>query len=134
MDGEGLIGKQSLTTFILPAPPPSMNSAYNVLFAMRRVEMKPEVRQYKTMMKVYVPKFNVSEGDKVSLEFKVSQDWFYKNGKMKKQDVQNMVKVLIDLIAEKQGWDDSQVWSFKAEKDHDPSTGRVSVKQWILQS
>lgn len=129
---ERLIGNQKFISFRLPTPPPSMNSAYNVLFAKRRIEMKPEVRSYKTCMKMYVPKFEVGELDKVSITMTVSQDWFYKNEGMKKQDIQNMVKVLIDLIAEKQGWDDKHVWEFTVKKFQDVIHNGVYVEERIL--
>jgi Holliday junction resolvase RusA-like endonuclease len=93
-----------------------MNSLYNVIFHQRRVVMKPEVGAYKTQMKVFVPRFSVTENDRVSMSCEVVQDWFFKNGKLKRQDVHNMSKVLVDLVAEKMGFDDSQVWSFTMTK------------------
>lgn len=103
-------------TFRLPSPPPSMNSLYNVMFNQRMITMKPEARLYKNQMKMCVPKITVATDAKVSLTLDVTQDWFYKNGKIKKQDVHNMSKVLVDLICEKMGFDDSQVWSFSMTK------------------
>lgn len=103
-------------SFRLPSPPPSMNSIYNVLYHQRTVAMKPEVRAYKTQMKFFVPKMTVGTDAKVSMSFEVVQDWFFKNGKLKKQDVHNMSKVLVDLVAEKMGFDDSQVWDFDMHK------------------
>lgn len=118
--------------FTLPSPPPSMNSMYNVLFGMRMVELKPEVRLYKTQMKVYVPGLRVEEKDRVGIELLVEQDWYCKNGAMKKQDVQNMAKVLIDLIAEKQGWDDSHVWEMTLRKVQSKERSQVIGKVWVL--
>lgn len=103
-------------TFRLPSTPPSMNSIYNVLYHTRSVAMKPEVRAYKTQMKMFVPKMTVGTDAKVCMSFEVVQDWFFKNGKLKKQDVHNMSKVLVDLVAEKMGFDDSQVWDFDMHK------------------
>ena len=114
-------------TFKLPAPPPSMNSIYNVMFGLKRIELKPEVRLYKNNMKMYVPGWSVAEKDMVSIELEVVQNWFFKNGAFKKADVQNVGKVLIDLISEKQGWDDSQVWEFRALKKHSESESCVNV-------
>lgn len=103
-------------TFRLPSPPPSMNSIYNVLYNQRTVAMKPEVRAYKTQMKFFVPKMTVTDNQHVSMTFEVVQNWHFKNGKIKKQDVHNMSKVLVDLVAEKMGFDDSQVWYFAMSK------------------
>lgn len=118
--------------FRLPAPPPSMNSIYNILYFKRRVEMKPEVRAYKNQAKMYVPMFSTEKSDKVGISMSVAQDWFFKNGAIKKQDVQNMAKVLVDVVAEKMGFDDSQVWTFTLEKVQDTASSGVAVKVWKL--
>lgn len=67
-------------------------------------------------MKPYVPEFKVQDEQVVRITVCVEQNWFFKNGKLKKQDVSNMLKVLIDLVAEKQGWDDARVWEVRMEK------------------
>lgn len=94
--------------------------------------MIPEARAYKTQMKVFVPVFKVSEKDFIRLDFTVAQDWFYKNGKVKRQDAQNMGKVLVDLIAEKQGWQDERVWEFSIKKVQDTSNSYVSVNEYTI--
>ena len=104
-----------------------MNSLYNVMFAMKRVEMKPEVRLYKNNMKMYVPGWGVQVGEKVSLDLEIVDNWHFKNGNFRKLDIQNLGKVVIDLIAEKQGWDDSQVWEFSANKRHSETERCVNV-------
>lgn len=124
---EGLVSGPGVLTFRLPASPPSMNSIYSVMFALRRIELKPEVRLYKNNMKMYVPGWDVSKEDKVALDLEVVGDWYFKNGNYRKADVQNVGKVVIDLICEKQGWDDSQVWSFSARKSHSEVEACVNV-------
>ena len=118
--------------FRLPSPPPSMNAIYQIIYGQKRVELKPEVRAYKSTAKMYVPPFDVTVTDKVGIKMDVSQDWFFKNGNMKKQDVQNMAKVLIDVIAEKMGFDDSQVWDFSLTKVQNTEKTGVQVKVWKL--
>jgi Holliday junction resolvase RusA-like endonuclease len=125
-----VIGDQ--LSFRLPVPPPSMNSMYSVMFALRRIELKPEVRTYKTSMKMYVPKFAVKDGEKVAFVVKVHRDWFCKNGAMKKLDCQNMQKVLVDLVSEKQGWSDEQVWDFRVVKVQDKDSSFVEVEERII--
>jgi len=46
-------------------------------------------------------------------------EWYYKNGKPKKQDLGNLDKLLIDAIMEHIGWDDSRVWIFQHWKVQD---------------
>ena len=118
--------------FRLPTPPPSMNALYQIIYGQRRVELKPEVRQYKNTAKMYVPKFDTTKEDKLGISMSVSQDWFFKNGAMKKQDVQNMAKVLVDIVSEKMGFDDSQVWTFSLDKVQEITKTGVAVKVWKI--
>ncbi|UOF78280.1 crossover junction endodeoxyribonuclease rusA [Caudoviricetes sp.] len=96
--------------FIIPGVPPSSNSNYQVIWSQKRTILKPEVLLWKTRAKEYIPLWEPNDGDKVEVSVEVHQDWFYRNGKLKKADVANMHKALIDTICEKQGWDDSQAW------------------------
>lgn len=82
---------------------------------------------YKNNMKMYVPGWDVTAADKVSVELEVVDSWYFKNGNFRKADVQNVVKVVVDLVSEKQGWDDSQVWSCSASKRHSETEHCVNV-------
>jgi len=106
-------------SFKIPSLPPSMNSIYNVFFHMKRVELKPEVRLFKTNAKAFIPPFEIEKKDKLALYMAVHADWYFRNGKFKKIDVSNMVKVVQDLICEKLGCDDAQVWETRACKVQD---------------
>ena len=123
----GTVAGPGVLSFRLPASPPSMNSIYNVMFAMRRIELKPEVRLYKNNMKMYVPGWDVTKEEKVSFEIEVVDNWYFNNGKFRKADVQNVGKVVIDLVSEKQGWEDSQVWNFNASKKQSETESCVNV-------
>ena len=90
---------------MIPSLPSSMNSLYNIIRLPGlplRVEMKPEVRRWKTESKVYIPMIKPTAN---SYLFNIQATFYYKfhhlNGKMKKVDTQNLLKVLIDAVAEK---------------------------------
>lgn len=115
--------------FTIPFLPPSMNAVYEIIFAQRKVRMKPDVANWKTRAKEYIPKLVPS--DKAPL-FRIDAtfyyDFYYQNGKMKKVDTQNLMKVLIDAIAEKNGFDDSYVKFGGWESYHvGDSNGKVEV-------
>lgn len=94
--------------FTIPFLPPSMNAVYNILFSQRRVELKPEVRLFKTKAKEYVPMLKPHEDSFLfRLDAVFHYNFLFKNGKMRKVDTQNLMKVLIDAVAEKNGIDDS---------------------------
>ena len=119
---------------MIPTLPPSVNSLYNVLFSMRRVELKPEVRLWKTQAKEYIPTLRVKESAHISFNAWFEGAWRHGNGKLKKRDVQNMTKCLIDCVAEKVGFDDSQVWaasSYKVEAEKEQV--RVELIEFMAQ-
>ena len=90
--------------FVIPFLPPSMNSMYNVIFHQRRVELKPEVRLWKTQAKEYIPLFTPKEDSYLfKLDAVFHYNFLFKNQKMRKVDSQNLMKVLIDAVAEKNG-------------------------------
>jgi Holliday junction resolvase RusA-like endonuclease len=100
----------SSVEFIIPSLPPSVNAVYQIIFHQRKVMIKPEVSLWKTQAKECIKKIEACDGDffiKISCDF--FYDFFYQNGKLKKFDTQNLLKVLIDAIAEKNGFDDKVV-------------------------
>ena len=97
-------------SFTIPSMPPSMNSMYNVLFGLRKVELKPEARLWKSKAKEFIPKHSISAQERVSINFLFFGSWLSKEGKILKRDVTNREKLILDAISEKCGWDDSQVW------------------------
>ena len=91
-------------SFLVPFLPPSMNSMYNILFSQRRVELKPETRLFKTRAKEYIPILTpLKDSYLFKLDAVFTYNFFFKNGKLKKVDTQNLMKVLIDAVAEKNG-------------------------------
>lgn len=112
--------------FVIPFLPPSMNSIYNVLFGLRRIELKPEVRLFKTKAKVYIPLLSPnSESHLFKLDMVFYYDFFFKNGKLRKVDSQNLMKVLIDAVAEKNGIGDEYFKFGSYESYHDAGSNKV---------
>lgn len=115
-----------LKQFIIPFLPPSMNSMYNIIFAQRRVELKPEVRLWKTKAKEYIPQLSASKDSYLfRLDVVFYYNFFFKNGKLRKVDSQNLMKVLIDAIAEKNGIGDEYFKFGSYESYHDETQERA---------
>lgn len=112
--------------FVLPSWPPSVNSLYQIIYSQRRVELKPEVRLWKTQAKELIPAWAQLRSTErlLSVELKFCGAWWHGNGKLKKTDVQNMVKVTLDALAEKNGFDDSQVFECVEKK-------QASLKEYV---
>jgi hypothetical protein len=90
---------------MIPSCPSSVNALYNVLFSLRRIELKPECLLWKSQAKQFMPQFK-GTGKFLRLEAVFYYPMFYKNGKLKKRDSSNMIKLLQDSIAERYGLDD----------------------------
>ena len=97
-------------TFVIPFLPPSSNAIYQVLYNFRRIQLKPSVAMWKSKAKEYIPKIDIRDKCRISVALTFCGGWYYKNGNMKREDLPNLIKIVIDAIAEKQGWDDKIVW------------------------
>ncbi len=81
-----------------------MNAMYQIIFSMRKVELKPEVRLWKSQMKAYIPVLTPkADSFLFKLDVIYYYNFYFKNGKFRKVDSQNLGKVLTDAIAEKNG-------------------------------
>ncbi len=100
----------------IPCLPVSMNKLYAINYRTKQVYMTPEARQFKTQAKLFISPFLVAKEDRLSLKLDVNTNWFFKNGSLKRSDIQNLIKVVVDMLSERLGFDDSQIWSFSANK------------------
>ena len=100
----------------IPLLPVSMNKLYAINYRTKQVYMTPEARQFKTQAKLFISSFATTKTDKLSLKLDIHTDWYFKNGNPKRSDIQNLIKVVVDMLSERLGFDDSQIWSFSANK------------------
>ena len=102
--------------FSLPVSPVSCNSLYNVMFHLKRVELKPEIRLWKTQIKQFVPAWKTDKTGYIYFNADIYTETLFKNGKLKKLDLQNMEKALIDAICEKLGIGDEFIFEKRTRK------------------
>lgn len=122
MISEGVRSGEDVLRFRIPSLPASMNAIYQIMFHLKQVQMKPEVRLWKTQAKMFVPPWKPINADgflKIKLVF--HGDWFFKNGKVRKIDLPNLQKIVVDAIAEKLGFDDCMIWDVELKKVQDKS-------------
>lgn len=124
-------GEKDCIRFTIPMIPPSVNALYNVIFSLKKVELKPEVRLWKSKAKEFVPVWK-QKGKSVSgwLYFKadVYTQVYFKNGKVRKLDLQNLEKCLIDAVCEKLGIGDEFIFEKYARKiDSDEDKIEVEI-------
>lgn len=92
--------------FTLPSLPISVNSLYQIRYSTREVFLRPECSRWKSEAKGHVPRFKVSEGASVVIHATYHYPFHYRNGKPRVFDVANLLKLTIDTIAERCGFND----------------------------
>jgi len=95
--------------FTIPSLPPSVNALYQIIYSQKRVELHPEARRWKSSAKEHVPRFSPSVGSLVAVDATFYYRFHYNNGKPRVFDAANLLKLLIDCVAEKCGFNDCLV-------------------------
>lgn len=131
--GSGGRGGQEVR-FTIPSLPPSTNGLYNIIYSQRRVELKPEARQWKSSSKQYVTRLSPREGSLVAVDATFYYRFHYANGKPRVFDAANLLKLMIDCIAEKCGFNDCLVrhgsW---ASVDSADEKVEVTLREVVMQ-
>ncbi|MFA5133060.1 MAG: RusA family crossover junction endodeoxyribonuclease [Candidatus Paceibacterota bacterium] len=107
-------------TFQFEGLPPSYNKSFKINYNFREVYLTEECRTFKTKVKFLCPHVEIDELDKMRITIMYNNDWHYKNGKIRRKDIQNLDKLLIDALAERLNCDDSQFFEvhlFKIQSD-----------------
>lgn len=95
--------------FTLPSLPISVNSLYQIRYATKEVFLRPECSRWKTEAKGHVPRFKVGDGSSIRIDLVFYFPFHYRNGKPRIFDAPNLLKLTIDTIAEKCGFNDYRV-------------------------
>ena len=95
--------------FTIPSLPPSMNALYQIIYSQKRVELHPEARRWKSSAKEHVVRFMPRKGALVGIDATFYYRFYYQNQKPRVFDAANLLKLLIDCIAEKCGFNDCLV-------------------------
>lgn len=78
--------------------------------------LKSEARAFKEKAKLFMPPRTLEPSSRLSLSITIGACWMFKNGNVRKLDIQNLEKILIDAIADKYSFDDSRVWQKYCKK------------------
>lgn len=97
-------------SFKIPLTPPSVNSLYQVFRYGKKLEVKlhPHVLIFKNEVKGFIPRWEWKhQGELLFFEMDFHDtSYFFKNGKLRKFDITNTEKALLDAVCEKIGVDD----------------------------
>lgn len=105
-------------TFVVAQIPPSYAQSLKVNFRNREMYLSQEARDFKTKVKLNVPKWKLDKDKNYifSMHNKYNYNWYCKNGNVVKRDVQNMNRLLIDAVFDRLGRDDSTIFVVTDEK------------------
>lgn len=138
MSDQGGSLKPKVIKFRIPSLPASMNDIYYHIkdhYGRYQYVLKGEVRLWKTQAKEYVPTLSFIDPPPVKVYFNWTAvgSWYYKNGKVKKSDLTNLEKVLIDAVCEKLGIDDSFIWDTRRKKLHSESEEYLDCELGLIE-
>lgn len=118
--------------FRIDSVPPSYNRHFKIAYGMRQVYLSQEAKLFKTKVKCSMPAVNVYDDELFSIHIHIHSNWYYKNGRVKKHDIQNLDKLLIDAIFEKLGVDDSRLFEVTLRKVQNATEGFTMVELIVL--
>lgn len=117
-----------ITKIEISALPPSVNSMYSTGRNGQRYKSAQYVafEQIAKFMRVTGPFLREDVG--YECEVKFYGKWICKNGSLKKKDLDNMAKCVMDVICSRfPSWDDHQVMRLNLEKIHKDTDGEHTV-------
>lgn len=97
--------------FTIPLAFPSVNALHQIIYSQRKVELKPEVRKFRDDAKGYIPRIVLRSDSLIHVEATFYFKQRSRNRQLRRRDVHNAIKVILDVIAEKCGFDDCRVKS-----------------------
>ena len=122
-----------VVVFTLPDLPPSTNelmapSRPNAHTQSQRWEIKPEWRLWRSQQQRYVKVLDIADSSLIRVDLWFFYNFYYKNGRLKRMDTQNLLNFAINTVAQKQGWDDLVCKFGSWGSSHDEDRPRVAVR------
>lgn len=120
--------------FCLPSLPKSANSLYYWDRVSRSKKLYPECLTWKTVAKERIPRFAILNGSSVRIDFVFHYPFLYQNQKPRVFDSANLLKLAIDAIAEKCGFNDYLVragsWESRDSEDERVEVTMTEITNW----
>lgn len=96
-------------TFALPVLPPSINRLHIVDHYRRKVYLNDESRKWKSDMQALIPRFEIPAESLLAIDYVAYYPWHHRNGRRRRVDCSNLMKLLHDTVCERIRIDDSRV-------------------------
>lgn len=104
---------RTILEFTVPAVPPSYNESFKINFRAKQIYLSQEAKEFKKLLMLHVPMIDEKDfkpNSTLSIDLIFYDNWYYKNGNMRKKDVQNMDKIVIDSLFKLLPVDDCYIW------------------------
>lgn len=125
-----------ICSFTLPHLPASMNQIYSIvpIWSARKisVQLKDDILYWKTQSKEYIPAVEVEAGRKLWMSLALHGKWMTSKGTIRVIDLQNLLKVIIDTIADKLKFNDSRIFELKKIKKIESDDDKIEVELGYL--
>lgn len=109
LGGIASVGAGGRLQFALPSFPPSINRLYVIDHNRRRVFLSDEALLWRTRMSPNIKPCELGfQQYKLTLVYQ-SPRWLVQDGGLRKMDLCNLDKLVIDTLCAKWGWDDSRL-------------------------
>ena len=122
----------SSVTFRITGLPESMNSIYQIIYAQRRVQIKPDVLRYKAQAKLLMPPWKCEPEWLFGISMRFRGEWYFRNQNIRRVDLANLEKVVCDAVSERYGFDDARIFEKYSWKVQDGTTSAVEVRCYRL--
>ena len=108
----------------IPFKTPSANKLYGKTFRHNSVYLRPEAKKLKQEIHDIVihelaHNYDLGKHNIFRVVIEIHEDWYYKNGNVKKMDLANREKFLIDSVFEAIGIDDKNIFEYTMKKIQD---------------
>jgi Holliday junction resolvase RusA-like endonuclease len=115
----------------LPFKTPTINHLYGQRGF--RKYLKPEAKKLREEIAMLIPKQDdwMSDDTKLSITVDIYEDWFTKTGTIKKKDIGNREKFLVDSIFNVLNMDDKQIFEQRMRKiQSNEEKAVIEIKQY----
>ena len=120
--------------FKVPGIPPSYTHSFKINYNLKQTYLSATAREFKKKVVLFMPiiHLDITPQIKLAMHNRYHSDWFYKNKNIRKKDVQNMNRLLIDAVFSKLGLDDKHLFCVTDEKIQAPENDYTVVRLWVV--
>src|SRR6056297_910486 len=110
----------------IPFKTPTVNHLYG--HRGYRMFLKKEAKELREKIINLCPDHDFKETDKLNVTVEIYEDWYTQKGDIKRKDVANREKFLIDSVFEGLGLDDKQIFEHKIIKKQNKNIEKAIIQ------